>query len=171
MLAVVGADGAGKTTYCNTLGKTVIHAIPKTRWKAFGSGYLREILMGFEKTWVFLKIRFMRDKERIVLDRCYIDALVYSLFWARRYHRMGLFRVAKFFNILAPQPDIIYQLEPDPTLARPKRAYTPKDIDELNKLYVSILFTEGYQQIDYTDYDFGLIRIWTLRKDENGKGI
>ena len=160
-IAVVGPDGAGKTAYCERFSKTVVHAIPKTRfWKvsdSTGSRILHEMFMGIEKFWIFMKLRKMKD---VLLERCFIDAEVYGHLWSIKTGSTLPLLICRAVNVFAYQPDVIHQLVVEPSKARPTRGYTRDEIDLLNDLFTFVLRRHGYHQYNYVEYERGVLVIW-----------
>jgi len=153
--AVVGPDGAGKTTFLE--GYDPIHAIPWSRkfseWRRHR--VLIEILMGVERTvrsWV------ARLQHR-VMDRCYIDAEAYSIFWSEETGHKICWAVCKLFNVFNFKPKEIVFMMVDPNKAKPKRAYSPQDIKRLRGIYLRLLSRDFHIQ-DYRPYDLGMITFW-----------
>ena len=165
-IAVVGPDGAGKTSYCSRFGKTIVHAIPKTRnWNVKDSNasrILHELLMAAEKLFVFAKLRQMHD---VMMERCFIDAEVYGHLWSLKMGSVLPLLICRLTNVFAYQPDVIHQLVVEPSKARPTRGYTQEEIGLLNELFTFIIRRYGYQQYNYIEYDRGVIVIW--KKDLN----
>ena len=181
-IAVVGPDGSGKSSYCNRFGKTIMHAIPKTRfWNVKDSNasrILHELLMAMEKLIVFIKLRKAKD---IIMERCFVDAEVYGHLWSLKMGSALPLIICRLTNIFAYKPEVIHQLIVEPSKARPTRGYTIEEIGLLNDLFTFVIRRYGYVQYNYIEYDRGMIIIWNkgsnkttierIRGNTNGKGI
>lgn len=164
-LAVVGPDGAGKTTYIRDVlelpGRNPVEytkRLPMKRDRAYRLAH--ELLMGMEKALNYIKWH-ITGTDGVVLDRCFIDAEVYATLWSVQEDTWMPLRIARFFNLIAYEPDTIIQLYPDPHSARPKRKYLPEEIRLLNELFTLTLINKGYDLFGKPhDYAFGEVRIW-----------
>lgn len=172
-LAVVGPDGAGKTTYIRKVlklpGQNPVEytkRLPMKRDKAWR--LIHELLMGIEKSYNYIKWH-ISGTDGMVLDRCFIDAEVYAALWSFEEDTVLPLYIASFINRIAYKPDTIIQLKVEPSLARPKRSYTRDEIDILNFLFHETLLTHHYLIVSTSEYDLGSVVVW--KKDINSSLI
>lgn len=174
-LTVVGPDGAGKTTFCERLIKSsgfkgkVVHSIHgwasnlplynNKLWHIF-----RECLVGLDSLSIYIKLHL--NHKDVILDRCFLDAEVYTAFWGLRCKSLTPYKIAQFFNKFAYKPEVVFRLNVDPMKAKPKRSdYGIGEIEHLNSLYWLVLVNNKYVKVAQQKYDLGVVEIW--RKDMN----
>lgn len=163
-LAIVGPDGAGKTTWIReNVDLPRFHAIPltsklpfkrDTAWRLF-----HEFLMGIERAIRYMYLRI--SNKDFILDRCIIDAEVYAIKWANDMGtHLGLW-ISRFFDLVGYWPDMVVQLVPSAGKAKPKRGYSDKEIIEMNMMYHNVLRLYGYKIVKKEMYLFGEVVTWS----------
>ncbi len=168
-LAVVGPDGAGKTTYIREVlklqGKNPVEWTKRLPMKRDTAWRLtHEVLMGLEKAYNYVKWH-ISGTNGFVLDRCFIDAEVYASLWSWEEGTFWPLRITNFINRIAYKPDTVIQLRVGKHFAKPKRPYTPTEIGIMNHLFTTFLEDHGYSEVSVSEYDLGKVIVW--RRDTN----
>jgi len=163
-LAVVGPDGAGKTTMIEgTMSSMpVVHAMPRMRKfstakRGKGPGYQLaiEVMMSTERVWQSYKALVKGD---VIMDRCYICALSYSRFWGG--DRSVEYRIVKLFNRFIVKPNKIIFLWPSNGMAKPRKNYTQEEIQRLAGIYLDELIQGGWVEGKVDKYGLGRRSEW-----------
>jgi energy-coupling factor transporter ATP-binding protein EcfA2 len=167
MIAVVGPEGSGKSEYCQTFDKLIVHAAPRTsKWKSPDSKLGRifyELAVAAERFWVYIKLEMsIETYDNIMLDNCFIDSEVYGQLWSVKVGSILPLFISKFLSNFSPKPDVIHQLSPSMTL-------NESDNDLLEGLYIFALKRHGYIQYNQKQYKEGVLTIW--KKDLNSSSI
>jgi len=151
-IAFVGYDGSGKTTLLNHL-RTILRA-KYIHWNGLSRHFYRpnppeiwEIFTYGEISLRNIWIKYLAHFTPLLLDRCYVCALVYSNLEGRP---------TLMHNITkrAFRPDIIVLMEPVEEMI--------SGADRFVVEYQKVLSDEGYVCFDTKPYIFGSISFWKL---------
>lgn len=166
IFAVDGPDGSGKTYWIEHQkhGETYVHMIPfSRRWsvrKTFVGGLFAEFAMGAERWKNSLWARILATRKEVIMDRCFISGEVYSIFWDEKFNTRWFSRICRFWNRIIYKPWTILIFVPRHGEARPRKAYSINDIEELKKWYNITLLLNGYKIRGEVEYNFGVVQTW-----------
>jgi len=166
IFAVDGPDGSGKTYWVehNVFDSKYIHMIPfSRRWsvrKTFVGGLFAEFTMGVERFVNSWRARILARWNSIIMDRCFIAGEVYASFWDEKFKTKWFGRICRFWNWTIYKPWTILIFVPSPGKAKPRKAYTDMDIQELSHRYPLILKRYGYSVKGSVEYNFGVVQTW-----------
>lgn len=149
-IAFVGYDGSGKTTiinhlagvvkaqtiHHNKLSRIVYRPHPPKIWALLTLG---EITL--RNKW----LNYASHISPLILDRCYICALVYS-------NIEGNTSIMHRIKKIAFRPDVVCLLEPAEETHHAANKYIVE--------YQKVLFAEGYVCFDTKPYPFGMMSFW-----------
>jgi len=166
LIAVIGVDKAGKTTLIRErFGEKMenIHAAPLMRKLPVTDNKtwlkIREVLFAFDRAKQYIKLRF---NKVTLLDRCYIDAVVYGRYLSQKYNVPSLKKISRWFIWISPHPHVVFLLCPDPAkMVEVDDRYD--DILAFNQYYRSTLFELGYEGIEIETYALGEIEIYARK--------
>lgn len=166
IFAVDGPDGSGKTYWIERqcLGEKYIHMIPfSRRWsvrKTFVGGLFAEFIMGMERWFNSWRARVIASRKQVIMDRCFIAGEVYASFWDDKFKTRWFGRICRMWNWSIYKPWTILVFVPSPGKARPRKAYTDVDIQQLSHRYPLILKGYGYKIRGSIEYNFGVVQTW-----------
>jgi thymidylate kinase len=166
ILCIDGPDGSGKTYWAEHSGPKYryIHMIPfSRRWsvrKTFVGGLFAEFIMGAERFINSWGARILARWNSVIMDRCFIAGEVYASFWDQRFGTRWFSRICRFWNLAIYKPKSILIFVPSPGKARPRKAYSDKEIQDLSHRYPLMLSRYGYKVKDEVEYNFGVVQTW-----------
>jgi len=151
VVAFSGPDGSGKTTALShfiraLLSKgtdpneiVVLHANPVTRRLKRVDSKIAQALIMFDKFFTYFKVAwYRRRKEWVVLDRCFVDAIVYTeLFGGIITKLINKFVVAIGRRIAAP--DVVFVIIAPPEVeAQRAKNMSEETCEDLNLWFLDI---------------------------------